>query len=88
MRVSLLTVFITCCVAFNARQNNPFQQKLFATTTSKINQLNGVSDKLWTPSSWKQKPIKQPPNYPDEVSLFFCIIHGRCNSNYFPDRNQ
>ena len=21
----------------------------------------------WSPSSWKKFPIKQPPNYPDEV---------------------
>lgn len=29
--------------------------------------------KLWTPYSWKDYPVKQPPNYPDQVrhSEFF-----------------
>lgn len=28
---------------------------------------------MWSPESWKKYPIKQPPNYPDEVSLYIYI---------------
>ena len=29
---------------------------------------------VWSPESWKKFPIKQPPNYPDQVSYILDIV--------------
>jgi hypothetical protein len=33
-----------------------------------------ISSSAWTPDAWKKYPIKQPPNYPDQVSFSFYIF--------------
>ena len=39
--------------------------------------LSSVDSKIWAPNSWQKFPVKQAPNYPDEVnnqSSLICFV--------------
>lgn len=43
-----------------------------------LNKVKPISSTAWSPSSWQTFPIKQPPNYPDQV----CMAQALCGSMY------
>ena len=67
--IILSLICSTSVLGFANKPSNFRGSKLFAVTTSSeaVTTSRGTSSALWTPDSWRNFPIKQPPNYPDQV---------------------
>ena len=79
VKMRLLSSLPVICVALSL---NPTQGFLtFSSSKSSSNGVRGLSATAtatpkataWSPTSWRDYPIKQPPNYPDEVRHNFTI---------------
>ena len=75
--MGFLSSLAVVCVALSINVSEGF-----TSLSSRRSSSNGVSglyatatqtpkSTAWSPTSWRSYPIKQPPNYPDEVTIHF-----------------
>lgn len=74
--VLLLGIVVAVVSAWKNPRNQPSgiasgwtKSRLHASTISRTINAASSGNSLWTPSSWQKYPIKQPPNYSDQVYL-------------------
>lgn len=61
--IGILVVFITICSAFQQLKSRQTYYRKFS-----LKAVATSDTKLWTPSSWRNYPVLQAANYPDEVN--------------------
>lgn len=56
--ISIILIAIAYSLNYNSNVRKQSQIKLASSHSN------------WSPDSWTKLPVKQPPNYPDQVSTF------------------
>jgi len=70
----LLLIGVILCIrsnGFKSRMPAPLVKRasIVSMATTQIPTKSPI-DGGWSPDSWKKLPIKQPPNYPDQVIIY------------------
>ena len=70
----LLLIGVILCIrsnGFKSRMSAPLVKRasIVSMATTQIPTKSPIGGG-WSPDSWKKLPIKQPPNYPDQVYIY------------------
>lgn len=68
MRQNIFIYFLIILIAITYSLN-------YKSNVRKHSQIKIASSHInWSPDSWTKLPVKQPPNYPDQVHLFIYLF--------------